>query len=256
MALLIILWYTALPNNPLTYTRLCQPIHLLIILWYTALPNNPLTYTWLCQPIHLLIILWYTTALPNNPLTLIIHGSANQSTYHIWLPTNPLIIYDCQPIHLSYMALPTNPLIIYDCHPIHLSYDCQPINTYSTLLNWPIVSLLILFILLSNLVLLCILVYDHTLCFTGSPCCSVNYYNYIYMTLLYSYSLIIHGSANPSTCLNNTWLCQPIHLLIHGSANQSTYLNMVLPSNPLTYHTWLCHPIHLHIIHSSANQST
>ncbi len=48
----------------------------------------------------------------------------------------------------------------------------------STLLNWPIVSLLILFyfILFSNA--FCILVHDYTLCIIDSPCCNVSYYNY------------------------------------------------------------------------------
>ncbi len=32
-------------------------------------------------------------------------------------------------------------------------------------------------------------IHDYTQCFTGSPCCKFSYYNYIYMTLLYSYSL-------------------------------------------------------------------
>ncbi len=46
-------------------------------------------------------------------------------------------------------------------------------------LNWPIVSLLILFyfILFSN-VSFCILVHGYTLCFFGSPCYNVSYYNY------------------------------------------------------------------------------
>ncbi len=59
----------------------------------------------------------------------------------------------------------------------------------STLLNWPIVSLLILFyfILFSNL--FCILVHDYTLCFFGSPCCSVSYCNYIFIWLYY---IVIH----------------------------------------------------------------
>ncbi len=47
------------------------------------------------------------------------------------------------------------------------------INSYSTLLNRPIVSLLILFYF--NF----ILIRDYTLCFTGSPCYNVSYYNYI-----------------------------------------------------------------------------
>ncbi len=51
------------------------------------------------------------------------------------------------------------------------------INSYITLLNWPIVNLLILFILFSYV--FCILVNDNTLCFIGSHYRSVNYYNYI-----------------------------------------------------------------------------
>ncbi len=50
----------------------------------------------------------------------------------------------------------------------------------STLLNWPIVSLLILFyLILFNNVLFCILVHDYTLCLIGSACCS--FYNYIFI---------------------------------------------------------------------------
>ncbi len=60
---------------------------------------------------------------------------------------------------------------------------------YSILLNWPIVSLLILFysILFSNVS--CVLVHDSTLCFIGSPCCGVTYYNYISIWLYY---IVIH----------------------------------------------------------------
>ncbi len=57
------------------------------------------------------------------------------------------------------------------------------INSYSTLLNWPIVSLLVLFISFSNVFF--ILVRDYTLCFTGSLCCSVSYYNYISVSPYY-----------------------------------------------------------------------
>ncbi len=42
--------------------------------------------------------------------------------------------------------------------------------------------------------LFCILVHDYTLCFIGSPYCSVSYYVQLHlcMTLLYSYSIVIH----------------------------------------------------------------
>ncbi len=61
------------------------------------------------------------------------------------------------------------------------------INSYSTLLNWLIVSLLILFILFSNVCY--IVVHDYILSFTGSPCCSVSYY---YYTSLRPYYKVIH----------------------------------------------------------------
>ncbi len=50
------------------------------------------------------------------------------------------------------------------------------INSYNTLLNWPIISLLILFILFS---MFFVLMHDYTLCNTGSPCCNFGYYPYI-----------------------------------------------------------------------------
>ncbi len=53
--------------------------------------------------------------------------------------------------------------------------------TTTTLLNRPIVSLLIWFI--------CILIHDYTLCFTDSPCYNVSYYNYIFQ---WSYYIVIH----------------------------------------------------------------
>ncbi len=60
------------------------------------------------------------------------------------------------------------------------------INSYSNLLNWPIVSLLFLFITLS----MCfVLIQDYTLCFTGSPCCKFSYYNYI---SIWPYYIVIH----------------------------------------------------------------
>ncbi len=60
----------------------------------------------------------------------------------------------------------------------------------STLLNWPIVSLLILFyfILFSNR-FFCILVHDYSLSFIGSTCYSVSYYNYI---SIWPYYIVIH----------------------------------------------------------------
>ncbi len=59
------------------------------------------------------------------------------------------------------------------------------------LLNWPIVSQLILFyfILFSNV--FCILVHDYTLCFIGSPWCNVSYYNY---NSIQPYYIVIHFS--------------------------------------------------------------
>ncbi len=59
----------------------------------------------------------------------------------------------------------------------------------STIRNWPIVSLLILFyfILFSNVI--CGLEHDCTLCFTGSPCYSVSYYNYI---SIWPFCIVIH----------------------------------------------------------------
>ncbi len=55
----------------------------------------------------------------------------------------------------------------------HCGTVCALLMPNSTLLNWSIVSLLILFYskLFSNV--FCILVHDYTLCFTGSSCCSV-----------------------------------------------------------------------------------
>ncbi len=47
----------------------------------------------------------------------------------------------------------------------------------STLLNWPIVNLLIWFILYYLVVFFCILVHDYNLCFTGF-CYNVGHYNY------------------------------------------------------------------------------
>ncbi len=46
------------------------------------------------------------------------------------------------------------------------------------------------FILFSNV--FCMLVHDYTLCFTGSPCCDVSYYNYSSMS---PYYIVIHFRA-------------------------------------------------------------
>ncbi len=61
-----------------------------------------------------------------------------------------------------------------------------PNISYSTLLNWPFVSLLILFILFG---MFFVLIHDCTLCFTGSPCCNFSYYNYI---SIWPYHIVIH----------------------------------------------------------------
>ncbi len=60
------------------------------------------------------------------------------------------------------------------------------INSYCALLNWLIVSLLILFILFS---MFFVLIHNYTLCFTGSPCCNFSHYNYI---AIWSYYIVIH----------------------------------------------------------------
>ncbi len=75
--------------------------------------------------------------------------------------------------HLSLVHSP-GPSVIFVCI----------INSYSTLPNWPIVSLLILFKIFS---MFFVLIHDYTPCFSGSPCCNFSYYNY--MTLPYSYSI-------------------------------------------------------------------
>ncbi len=56
----------------------------------------------------------------------------------------------------------------------------------STLLNWPIVSLLILFILFS---MFFVLIHYYTLYFTGSPCYNLSHYNYI---SIWPYYIVIH----------------------------------------------------------------
>ncbi len=89
------------------------------------------------------------------------------------------------------------------------------INSYSTLLNWPIVSLLILFILFS---MFFVLIHDYTLCFTGSPCCNFSYYNYIYIWPFY---IVIHYAIVCSgKCMYCYWLkhSQPptLQVIHHG----------------------------------------
>ncbi len=70
---------------------------------------------------------------------------------------------------------------------VYIMWRCVcNINSYSTLLNWPFVNLLILFILF---IMLFVLIHDYTLCFTGSPCCNFSYYNYISM---WPYYIVIH----------------------------------------------------------------
>ncbi len=72
-------------------------------------------------------------------------------------------------------------------------------------LNWPTVSMLILFhfILFSNV--LCILVHDYILCFIGSPCYNVSYYNYI---LVQPYYIVIHFIEIEDLCS----LCKLTHI--------------------------------------------
>ncbi len=87
---------------------------------------------------------------------------------------------------------------------------CSTVCTLSighiTLLNWPIVSLLVLFyyMLFSN-IFLCILVLEYTLCFIGSPLYSSGCYNYkfiwskhivIQLSLHYLCSIAFSAHAN------------------------------------------------------------
>ncbi len=65
------------------------------------------------------------------------------------------------------------------------------VNSYGTLLNWPIDSLLFLFIFFS---IFFVLIHDYTLCFTSSPYyifsyCKFSYYNYI---SIWPYYIVIH----------------------------------------------------------------
>ncbi len=92
------------------------------------------------------------------------------------------------------------------------------INSYSTLLNWPIVSLLILFILFS---MFFVLIHDYALCFTGFPCCNFSYYNYISVWPYY----IVIGSPCCSVSYYNyisvwpyyivTTIIWPYYIVIH-----------------------------------------
>ncbi len=66
-------------------------------------------------------------------------------------------------------------------------------DSYSTLLNWPIVSLLILFILLS---MFFVLIHDYTMYFTGSQC--YNYSNYISIWPYYTFNTCVSHMYN--TC--------------------------------------------------------
>ncbi len=94
-------------------------------------------------------------------------------------------------------------LYLLDCSPIRYAWSTVQVplwccvcivNRYGTLLNWPIVSLLFLFIFFS---MFCVLIYDYTLCFTGSPCCKFSYckfsyYNYISIWPCY---IVIHYTS-------------------------------------------------------------
>ncbi len=75
------------------------------------------------------------------------------------------------------------------------------INSYNTLLNRPIVSLLILFILFS---MFFVLIHDYTLYFIGSPCCNFSYHNYI---SLWPYYIVIHSKVYKHSILRyyHTW---------------------------------------------------
>ncbi len=86
------------------------------------------------------------------------------------------------------------------------------VNSYSALLNWPIVILLILlcFTICSNV--FCILVHDYTLYFIGSPCC-VSYYNYI--SVWPYYIVIQYSNYNRWTILY--WLTLYLRVNIYGS---------------------------------------
>ncbi len=88
------------------------------------------------------------------------------------------------------------------------------VNSYVTLLNLPIDSLLFLFIFFS---MFFVLIYDYTLCFTGSPYCIFSYckfcyYNYIsiwpyyiVIHLIYSDCVMVclqHAGGHVSVCLS------------------------------------------------------
>ncbi len=99
-----------------------------------------------------------------------------------------------EPILNSVIICRKTAVVATSCHQLHGSAVQGPlwccvciINSYSALLNWPIVSLLILFILFS---MFFVLIHDYTPCFTGYPCCNFIYYNYISLWLYY---IFIHS---------------------------------------------------------------
>ncbi len=107
----------------------------------------------------------------------------------------------------------------------HCGIVCALSITNSSLLKWPIVSLLILFyfILFSNI--FCILVHNYTLCFIGSPCYNVGCYNYNTIWPYNSYSpnwssLIL---VWPKTVLDNFILNETYKKL-----NKNVYLNNLI----------------------------
>ncbi len=83
-------------------------------------------------------------------------------------------------------------------------------------------NLLILFyvILFSNGFFF-ILVHDYTLCFIGSPCCSVSYYNY---TSMWPYYIGIHGQGHPLT----TVMCLLWPSVYAYMVNMSTLISLIL----------------------------
>ncbi len=97
---------------------------------------------------------------------------SNLKGYHVWQSsqTSMVTICDRAPKHQRI------PLVT--CFKRHCLYQSLP--------NWPIVSLLFLFILFS---MFFVLIHDITLCFTGSPCCKFSYYNYI---SILPYYIVIH----------------------------------------------------------------
>ncbi len=67
---------------------------------------------------------------------------------------------------------------------------CEISIAYSTLLNWPIVSLFILFYFILFTNVFCILVHYYTLCFIGSLC--YNFSDYICISI-WPYYIVIHS---------------------------------------------------------------